>query len=81
MVLVTLESAGALAHVEALADVHLGKPEAEIHNHTDHSVTREWGAAAIDAVDEARRTAHKAKAAAKPEEPSTPPSRTRRRGP
>jgi len=82
VVLVTLESTGALDHVEALADVHLGKPEAEIHKHTDHSVTREWEAKAIDAVDAARARAHEAKrATAKPQEPSTPPSRTRRRGP
>jgi len=60
--LVTLESAGALSHVEALADIHLGKPEAQVHKHTDHDITKSWGAADIDAVDEARKKAHKAKA-------------------
>lgn len=61
VVLVTLESQGALDHIEALADVHVGKSGAEVHAHSDHAVTKVWEAAAIDAVDAARRDARKAK--------------------
>lgn len=64
VVLVTLESPGALAHVEAMADIHMGKPEAEVHPHTDHDVTKVWTEAAIDAVDAARYKAHKTKGSA-----------------
>jgi hypothetical protein len=78
VVLVTLESSGALAHVEALADIHLGKPAADVHPHLDHAVTKVWEAAAIDAVDSARKDAHKEKqdaatgASAKPGKPAKP---------
>ena len=72
--LVTLESSGALAHVEALADIHLGKPAADVHPHLDHAVTKVWEAAAIDAVDSARTRAHEAKRSAgdKPGKPAKP---------
>lgn len=61
---VTLESPGAFAHVEAMADIHEGKPEAEVHPHMDHEVTKVWTETAIDTVDVARDKAHKAKRAA-----------------
>jgi hypothetical protein len=78
VVLVTLESSGALAHVEALADIHMGKPAATVHPHLDHAVTKVWEASAIDAVDSARKDAHKEKqaagtgASAKPGKPAKP---------
>lgn len=61
VVLATFESPGAVDHAEALADVHFGKTGTEVHPHTDHGITREWEAAAIDVVDAARTDAHKAK--------------------
>jgi hypothetical protein len=64
VVLVTFEADGAVDHAEALGDAHLGKTAAEVHSHMDHSVTREWEAAAIDAVEAARVRAHEAKKAA-----------------
>jgi hypothetical protein len=81
-VLVTLESEGGLAHVEALADVHQGKPVAQIHLHVDHGITREWEADAIDSVDAARLKAHELRQAqTKPAEASQQPAaRARRRG-
>ena len=79
VVLVTLESAGGLAHVEALADVHFGKAVSDIHPHPDHGVTREWEAAAIDALDAARLRAHEVKRAQpKPEDSAPKPTRGRR---
>lgn len=64
VVLVTFEAEGAVEHAEALGDAHLGKTAAQMHSHTDHTVTREWEAAAIDAVEAARVRAHEAKRAA-----------------
>lgn len=81
VLLATLESDGGLAHVESLADVHQGVPAAKAHVHADHGITREWEATAIDAVDEARREAHKAKAAAPKPEESAPKPATRTRKP
>ncbi|MFG6469343.1 hypothetical protein [Roseateles sp. BYS87W] len=76
VVLVTLESPGGLAHAEAMIDVSMGKPASELHPHTDHSLTREWEAAAIDAVDAARLNAHEARrAASKPDDAAPKPSR------
>lgn len=82
-VLVTFESAGAVDHGEALADLHLGKPAAELHPHSDHGITREWDAAAIDAVVKARGTAQKAKGERTPStqsdgEPEAKPKASRR---
>jgi hypothetical protein len=76
--LATLESEGGLAHVAALADVHQGKPTAQIHLHADHGITREWEADAIDAVDRARKDAHELKRA----QPSTtePPAKPTKGG-
>jgi hypothetical protein len=58
---VTIESAGGLDHVEAFADIHLGVAAAKVHPHVNHGITREWEAAAIDAVDRARKDVHEAK--------------------
>lgn len=62
--LVTLESPGALAHIEALADIHMGIPAANVHPHAEHALTKVWEAPAIDAVDSARKDAHKERRAA-----------------
>lgn len=81
VVLVTLESSGALDHVAALADVHLGKTASEIHLHPHHGATREWDAAAIDAVDVARLKAHEKKKQAQPEEPAPKTTRSKKKAP
>lgn len=70
VLLVTLESPGSLDHAQALADAHSGKTGNEMHAHLDHSITREWEAAEIDAVDKARERAHVAKRS--PEPPTGP---------
>ena len=80
-VLVTLESEGSVAHVTALADLHLGKTASDIHPHPDHGVTREWEAAAIDAVDAARLKAHEQKKPAKPQEPAPKTTRSKKKAP
>jgi hypothetical protein len=76
---VTLESAGGLAHVEAFADIHLGVAPSKVHVHTEHGLTREWSASAIDAVDDARLAAHESKK----NTPTTasPPKKSSRRRP
>ncbi|RIX78366.1 hypothetical protein [Acidovorax cavernicola] len=61
VVLITFESEGALDHAEALTDIHMGKPDAQVHPHTQHGITREWEATAIDAVVKARERARQAK--------------------
>jgi|GEM_PF-2067867 len=66
VVLVTFESGGALAHGQALTDIHMGKPEAAVHPHTEHGITKQWEAAAIDEVVEARNAARKKANEAKP---------------
>lgn len=50
----TFEATGAVDHGEALSDLHLGKSAEELHSHTEHGITREWDAAAIDSVVKAR---------------------------
>ncbi|MNY75975.1 hypothetical protein D3C86_2154120 [compost metagenome] len=42
-----------------MKDIHMGKPDADVHPHTAHGITREWEAAAIDAVVEARASARR----------------------
>jgi len=83
VVLATFESSGAVDHAEALADVHFGKTSNDIHPHTDHGITREWGATAIDAVDRVRGAAHESRRQAAQTTPSapqsTPPKSTRSR--
>ena len=59
VVLVTSEAAGALEHAEALADIHLLKPEGEVHTHSEHGVLREWDASDIEVVERARMSAYK----------------------
>lgn len=61
VLLITFESAGALAHAQALTDIHLGKPDSEVYPHPEHGITREWDAAAIDAVVKARNEARRTK--------------------
>lgn len=83
VLLVTFESEGALDHAQALADIHLGKADPDVHPHVDHGITREWEAGAIDAVVYARGEAYRQRtttggttpgdeAAAKPSKPSKP---------
>jgi hypothetical protein len=62
-VLVTFEATGAVDHGEALVDINMGIPEANVHVHTQHGLMKEWGAADIDAVVEARNEAHMKKTA------------------
>lgn len=69
--LVTFESTGATDHASALVDIHEMKPQDKVHPHTDHGITREWEAAAIDAVERARDLAH---ARAKTTEPADQPA-------
>jgi hypothetical protein len=78
VVLVTFESEGADDHATALADLHVGKTGPEMYPHPDHGVTREWETPAIDAVDEARRKAHKSKVATPAPDPTPKPTRSRR---
>ncbi len=79
VVLVTFESAGALDHAEALADIQLGRTPTEARSHAGHGITKQWEAAAIDAVAGARLRAHEAtKAAPKPQEPATKPTKSRK---
>ena len=61
VLLVTFESTGALHHAQALADIHLGKSDPQVHPHPDHGITREWKAEAIDAVVSARTRSFEAK--------------------
>ncbi|MGJ7530016.1 hypothetical protein [Variovorax sp. GB1P17] len=85
VLLITIESDGMFDHIKALADIHMGKPEAEVHPHPEHGFTRQWEAAAIDTVvearDAARKKANEAKKAASEEKEatkarrSTPPPR------
>jgi hypothetical protein len=84
VLLVTLESTGVPDHGQALADIHLGVPEAQVHPHLEHGISREWDAAEIDKVVNARASAHAAKQAAKAAKPPagkpTKPSKTPRPG-
>lgn len=59
--LVTLESASALAHAEAVADIHMDTLAAQVPQHPAHEITKAWTSTDIDAVDEARKKAHKTK--------------------
>lgn len=63
VLLITFESAGALDHAKALADIHALKPDDQVHPHVEHGITREWEAAAIDAVVRARGEAYRSKQA------------------
>jgi hypothetical protein len=79
VVLVTIESKGGLDHGKALTDIHLGKSPADVHAHAAHGVTKEWEAAAINAVDKARLKAHELKKSQpKPDEPDAKPAKTRK---
>ncbi|KIQ21001.1 hypothetical protein RT97_27820 [Variovorax paradoxus] len=71
VVLVTFESDGALAHGQALTDIHMGKPEAAVHPHPEHGITKQWEAAAIDAVVRARERARAVKNAKQSSEAPT----------
>ncbi len=82
VLLVTFESAGALDHAKALADIHAMKREELVHPHVEHGITREWEGAAIDAVVAARTRTYEAKQArsadaagvpVKPAKPAKPP--------
>ena len=76
VLLVTFESGGSPAHGQALLDILRGKPEAEVHPHMKHGITREWKFTAIDAVDAARRKAHETKKASRAAKPAvTKPSK------
>jgi len=77
-VLITLESVGALEHVEALADQHLGKPRQDVHSHLEHERTREWDGAAIDVVERVRLKAHEMKQASKTTEAEATTSPTKK---
>ncbi len=78
--LVTLEANGALDHAEALADIHMLKPENDVHDHTEHGVTREWLVKDIDAVENARIKAHETgKTTAQPKPVETNPQTGRSR--
>jgi hypothetical protein len=63
VVLVTFESAGALDHGQALSEMHLAKPAAEAHTHSEHGTTKAWEGAAIDSVNNARLRAQEARGA------------------
>lgn len=70
-VLITLtETAGAVDHVEALADAHVGKAEMDIHIHTSHNAFKQWDGAAID---------HARKLTREPEKPLLVTPRSQRR--
>lgn len=73
-VLITYEADGANDHAQALVDLHLLKSHSEVHAHADHGVVREWSAAAIDALAEARRVAHHSNA---PKEAEGVPQKTK----
>jgi hypothetical protein len=73
VVLVTFESAGAIEHAEALADIHLGKAIGEMRPHVDHGISRVWDGPAIDVVDKARNAAHEARRPSPAEAESTQP--------
>ncbi|RLK31652.1 hypothetical protein [Cupriavidus plantarum] len=80
VVLVTFESDGALDHAQALTDVTVGRPSAEVHPHLDHGITKAWLKHDIDAVVNAYdATMSRAETAAPPtktEKPSkSPPKR------
>ncbi|MDQ7758985.1 hypothetical protein RAB70_17675 [Xanthomonas sontii] len=63
VVFVTLESDGALDHIQALADLYLPeKAASEKHPHPTHGITKEWGATDIDAVVKARDRARRERA-------------------
>ena len=81
VVLVTFESTGALDHAQSLTEIHLGKSPSDAHPHPDHGITKQWEAAAIDAVDRARLKAHEAKRnQPKPEDPAPKPTKKSRKG-
>ncbi|MCY1380727.1 hypothetical protein D9M69_685740 [compost metagenome] len=61
VVLITYESEGTDDHAKALKDIHMGKPDTHVHPHTQHGLTREWEAKAIDAVVNARERARQTK--------------------
>lgn len=61
VVLITFESDGALAHAQALTDIHMTKSDAEVHPHPYHGITKQWEASAIDAVIKERERAREAK--------------------
>ncbi len=65
VLLVTFESTGTLDHAKALGDIHQGKPDSDVHSHPEHGITREWEAAAIDAVTRARGETYRGKQAIK----------------
>jgi hypothetical protein len=60
---VSFEVDGALDHGQALADIHMGKREAEVHTHLTHGIMHEWGVADIDRVVDERVAGHKTKSA------------------
>jgi hypothetical protein len=66
VVLVTLESQGALDHANALERVATGHVGTEIPEHNDHGIVLAWASDSIDAVEAARSAAHRAKIAAQP---------------
>jgi hypothetical protein len=78
VVLVSLETEGAPAHVEALAQLNGLRPASPVIQHAEHGSAKEWEAAAIDAVDDARNAAHKAKAQAA-SQTSAPASRKKKK--
>lgn len=61
VLLVTFESAGALDHAQAWAEIVGGKSDHEVHSHTEHGITKEWNESNIDAVVDARVRARETK--------------------
>lgn len=84
VVLVTFESQGAVDHGMALADLHMGKSSNDLRAHTEHGITREWNAAAIDAVAAAREKAHDStkvnQRGTSVAEPGRKPTKSKKRG-
>lgn len=50
VVLVTLETPGAAAHVEALCDIQAGLPIEQVEVHEEHKMQKEWNSKQIDKV-------------------------------
>ncbi len=81
VLLITFESTGTYEHAEALKDIHMGKPDADVHPHTAHGITREWEAAAIDAVVQARASARRqASEASRGPNVETKPTKVKKNG-
>lgn len=76
VVLVSLEANGAPEHVETLAQINGLRPAEPVLTHMEHGAIKEWEAAAIDVVEEARKAAHKAKQQAALPTTNQPPAKS-----